>query len=479
MVNRTVSRYVGLFFDDIPMPNPHKQPYESTKSKLGSIDQLIVKASGQQSFKCEKSPHDDMDESYSIIVNPSENSNETSDAILSANTTWGIMRGLETFSQLVFSLDNVNHAIRPVRIFDEPRFKYRGFMLDTARHYISVDKIRNIIDAMAYNKLNVFHWHIIDDQAFPLQSSTYPQLTEQTAYRPNMIYTKNQVSLIIKFAAERGIRVIPELDSPGHTYALRSIPDLLTKCYNQSGIPNGQLGPIDPTNFGSYKAIALLIKEFASLFHDPLFHAGGDEVEFECWKSNPHINDWMAKRNLSGNFHELNNIYLRRVYDILMASNRSMLVWQEVFDNEANLPKDVIIQVWKYIGTPSVFMDEMKRIVEAGYRTILSSCWYLNYIDYGQDWVKFYHCNPSDSAYIKPELRDLVLGGEICMWSEFVDDTNVISRTWPRASAAAERLWSPETVTDVSNFLNRLEQIRCRMLFRGIAAEPVNGPSYC
>ena len=154
------------------------------------------------------------------------------------------------------------------------------------------------------------------------------------------------------------------------------------------------------------------------------------------------------------------------------------MVWQEIFDNGAKLKNGTIVHVWKYINDPLGYTAEMTRVTQAGYFALLSSCWYMNYINYGQDWVKFYNCDPQDFVGSK-EQYDLVLGGEACIWTEFADETNIISRSWPRASATAERLWSPRDVRNIGDFARRVEQLRCRMKGRGIMAEPIVGPGYC
>lgn len=476
-VQRAALRYSGrLLFDD-KKPEDRDQPDNGKAKKLGQLRRLEIVTKNQPGleFLCELTPNEGMDESYSLSVEISA-SKDTS-AHLVANTNWGLMRGLETFSQLVFNVDQGGFAIRTVKINDSPRFKYRGYMLDTARHFISVPRIFDLLDAMAYNKLNVFHWHLVDDQSFPLVSSVYPELSLKTSFRPTLVYSQNDVKRVIRYATDRGIRVLPELDTPGHTYALRFVQDLLTQCYDRKTMrPNGDFGPIDPTKASTYKSVAKLIKEMGSIFFENYFHAGGDEVDFDCWSSNPNINNWMSQHNMTANYRELEKYYIGKVYDILSSYNKTVLVWQEVFDNGSNLPKDSIVHVWK---NQPAFMTEMKSVVQAGYRAILSSCWYLNYIGYGQDWVKFYRCDPASGLSDTPEEEALVLGGEVCMWTEFVDDNNVLTRTWPRASAAAERLWSPKTSSIVEEFLPRLEQMRCRLLYRGIQAEPVNGPGYC
>lgn len=477
IVERAITRYKDdLIFDDIK-PVDRDDPNAKDRQKLADLRMLEVNQRSESEFSCQSVPHDDMDESYDLDVVILTDKKVRAE--LRANSSWGILRGLETFSQLVFNIKPNVYGIHPVVITDNPRFKYRGYMLDTARHYISMFKITNLLDAMAFNKMNVFHWHMVDDQSFPYASSTYSNLSKTTSYRPNMVYTKKDVEFVISYAAERGIRVIPELDTPGHTYSLRSIQNLLTECYDTyTNKSNGNLGPIDPTRHEAYRSVEKLISELSTLFPDSYFHSGGDEVDYDCWKSNPQITSWMKNRDISGNYRELTRIYIRQMYDFLTRLNKTMLVWEDVFDIGVNLPKDTVVQVWKNENDPREFMKVLENVVKSGYKAILSSCWYLNLIDYGQDWVKFYKCDPI-SEPIRKQDEYLVLGGEVCMWTEFVDDTNVLTRTWPRTSAAAERLWSRKETVDVNEFLERLEQMRCRLLSRGIQAEPVNGPGYC
>lgn len=480
LLELATKRYQSLYLFDDRKPELKDDPLSLRRKRLGSLQRLVITATNQSKYVCESLPHSEMDESYLLRVDPPNAANAASVARLSAKSCWGLLRGLETFSQLIFNIAPGNlYAIQPVDVDDSPRFKHRGLMLDTARHYISVPTLMSILDAMSFNKLNVFHWHLVDDQSFPYKSSIYPQLAKNSAFRPEFTYSQHEIEFIVVYAASRGIRVMPEFDTPGHSYALRHIPNLLTTCYDsKTNLPTGDVGPVDPTKSNTYEVIDNFLKELNSIFPDAYFHAGGDEVEFDCWKSNPKVNKWMKDRNMSGNYEELSNYYMRQIYGLIKNYNKTMLVWQEVFDLKANLPKDSIVHVWKYINDRPAYMAELAYVVDAGYSAILSSCWYLNYIDYGQDWVKFYTCDPTSTPVHKDNAQR-VLGGEICMWTEFVDDTNVISRIWPRASAAAERLWSPKEIINVQGFLGRLEQHRCRLTYRGINAEPVNGPGYC
>ncbi len=159
---------------------------------------------------CEQLPHFNMNENYSLII-------DTKGAVIESQTIWGAIRGLETFSQLVKHVGVNQFIVYEVIIKDSPRFPHRGLLVDTSRHYIPVDVLQQNLDAMSYNKLNVFHWHIVDDQSFPYVSKRFPDLSIKGAYDSEThIYTPNDVKNIIEYARERGIRVIAEFDSPGH-----------------------------------------------------------------------------------------------------------------------------------------------------------------------------------------------------------------------------------------------------------------------
>ncbi|XP_021387480.2 beta-hexosaminidase subunit beta isoform X1 [Lonchura striata] len=389
-------------------------------------------------------------------------------AILKASEVWGALRGLETFSQLVHEDDYGSFLVNESEINDFPRFAHRGVLLDTSRHYLPLKSILTNLDAMAFNKFNVLHWHIVDDQSFPYQSIYFPELSDKGAYSSNLIYTPTDVRLVIEYARLRGIRVIPEFDTPGHTQSWgKGQKDLLTPCYNR-GQPTGSFGPVNPVWNTTYNFMTKFFKEISSVFPDEFIHLGGDEVDFSCWKSNPEVKEFMKKQGFGIDYAKLESYYVQNILEIVSSYNKGQMVWQEVFDHKAQLKPDTVVQVWM----ANNYASELSRVTRAGFTAVLSAPWYLDYISYGQDWKKYYSVEPLNFPGSE-EQKKLLIGGEACLWGEFVDATNLTPRLWPRASAVGERLWSSSNVTNLQDAYKRLTSHRCRMLRRGIAAEPV------
>ncbi|XP_010168230.1 beta-hexosaminidase subunit beta [Antrostomus carolinensis] len=321
---------------------------------------------------------------------------------------------------------------------------------------------------MAFNKFNVLHWHIVDDQSFPYQSIYFPELSDKGAYSYNHIYTPTDVHLVIEYARLRGIRVIPEFDTPGHTQSWgKGQKNLLTPCYNGEQ-PTGSFGPVNPILNTTYDFMTRFFKEISSVFPDAYIHLGGDEVNFDCWKSNPEVKEFMKKQGFGTDYAKLESYYIQNILDIVSSYNKGYMVWQEVFDNNAKLKPDTVVQVWM----ENNYAHELSRVTGAGFTAILAAPWYLDYISYGQDWKKYYSVEPLNFPGSEKQ-KDLLIGGEACLWGEFVDATNLTPRLWPRASAVGERLWSSSNVTSLQDAYKRLTNHRCRMLRRGIAAEPV------
>ncbi|XP_076359250.1 beta-hexosaminidase subunit beta-like isoform X2 [Tachypleus tridentatus] len=420
-------------------------------------------------------------ESYNIEIA------ESGEAKISAKTVWSALWGLETFSQLVYQDTNHAYLINATAISDSPRYGYRGILLDSARHFQPLKVLKQNLDAMSFNKFNTFHWHLVDDQSFPFESKIYPNLTVKGAYSPRHVYTQNDVKDIIEYARLRGIRVIPEFDTPGHTQGFaKAYPDLITPCYGDGKNPYTPNYPehadsemLNPIQNYTYEFFNAFFKEVKDVFEDEYIHLGMDEVYPGCWKSNPDIKDFM-KRNGMTKISEVEQYYVDRTLANVNSMGYKYMIWQDPIDNGVKAAEDTIVEVWKdkYLDSKlDYWYNYIKNIAAKNYTMVLSAPWYLNYISYGQDWKKYYEADPRGFDGTEAQ-KDLVIGGEACMWGEYVDGANLIPRLWPRASAVGERLWSREDVRDVESAKFRLDEQRCRMLRRGIPTQPIlNG--YC
>lgn len=469
IVQEAVRRYYRYIFDSAGLDQEYvtfdavdNRNWSPNNVFMGFLDELHI----HLTEPCKTYPSDFMDEKYELIIN---SNGFQSSGILVSKSVWGILRGLETFSQVIIPINGSKFGIHVMTIVDFPRYTHRGLLIDTSRHYLPLKTILQILEAMAYSKLNVLHWHITDDQSFPFQSIAFPSLSAKGAYDPYLaVYTHTDVKRVIEYARLRGIRVIPEFDTPGHTLSWgKGLTGFLTKCFNPS---IGEYGPVDPTLEQNYSYLETLFREIVNLFPDSYLHLGGDEVEFDCWESNPQIRNFMRYMNIQ-TYSQLEAYYIYRILNISEHLNAKVLVWQEVYDNNVPLDENTIIHVWK-----DDYDRELSEITRRGYKALLSSCWYLDHVGSGGDWIKFYEeCNPFNFSGT-PMQKRLVLGGEACMWGESVDETNIQQRIWPRACATAEILWSGYPTLDAAE---RLEEHVCRLKKRGIPAQPPNGPGFC
>ncbi|XP_008275047.1 beta-hexosaminidase subunit alpha isoform X2 [Stegastes partitus] len=454
VLDEAFKRYFSLIFPD----------YTSAYGILRfSTDKPFTVEVSVDRADCDGYPDENSSERYNMSVFAGR-------ASLKAETVWGALRGLETLSQLVYQDDFGSYFVNKTDIEDFPRFQFRGILLDTSRHYLPVQAILKTLDAMAYSKFNVFHWHIVDDPSFPYQSRTFPMLSSKGAFHPmTHIYTQSDVRRVISYARMRGIRVLPEFDSPGHTKSWgQGQPDLLTPCY-KGGIPSGTFGPVNPALPSTYQFMAALFKEVSSVFPDSYIHLGGDEVDFSCWKSNPYVRAFMQKMGFGSDFTKLEAFYMEKIVNITSALNKTSIVWQDVFDYHERRSSLSVVEVWR----EGCYLCEVRRVVKAGLRVILASPWYLDQPGPTHNWARYYTVWPLAFKGTE-EQKKLVIGGEVCMWGEYVDATNLTPRLWPRASAAAERLWSDEKQTsNVDKAFPRLQDFRCKLVRRGIQAEPL------
>ena len=378
------------------------------------------------------------DESYTLDVTPSS-------AKLHAPNPLGVLRGLQTFLQLV-AITPDGFAAPAVHIEDQPRFPWRGLMMDVSRHFMPLDVVKRNLDGMEAVKMNVFHWHLSENQGFRAESRKFPKLQEQGS--DGNFYTQEQIREVIDYARDRGIRVVPEFDMPGHSTAwFVGYPELASgsgpyEIERKWGVFDPAM---DPTNEKTYKFLDEFIGEMARLFPDQFFHIGGDEVNGKEWDANPKIQAFMKSHNLKNNA-ELQAYFSGRVQELVTKHKKTPVGWDEIL--VPGVPKTIVIQSWRGVGS-------LAEAAKMGYRGILSNGYYL---DLGWSAARHYEVDPlgGPAASLSPAQKQLILGGESCMWSEYVDPENVDSRIWPRNAAIAERFWSPAGVTDIDSMYNRM-----------------------
>ncbi len=381
-----------------------------------------------------------MDESYSIEVSAEQ-------VVLEAQTDIGAIRGLETLLQMLDS-DSKSYFWQACKVDDEPRFPWRGLMIDSCRHFMPMDMIKRNLDGMAAVKLNVLHWHLTEDQGFRIESKTFPKLHEMGS--DGFYYTHEQIREIVDYAEARGIRVVPEFDIPGHaTSWLVGYPELGSapgpyEIERGWGIFDPCLNPANPE---VYVFLEKLFDEMTALFPDAYFHIGGDEVNGKHWDSNPQIQAFMESKGIEDN-HALQSYFNQKVLKMLTNDGKKMIGWDEIL--QPDMPTDVMIQSWRG-------RDSMEAAAKGGYASILSNGYYIDLMYPAED----HYLNdplPADSE-LSAEEQSRILGGEATMWAEYVTNETVDSRIWPRTAAIAERYWSAQEVQDVESMYVRMNRV--------------------
>lgn len=359
----------------------------------------------------------------------------------------GAMHGMETLLQLL-NVDEKGYFFPAINIIDEPRFPWRGLMIDACRHFMPVDVIKRNLDAMAAVKLNVFHWHLSEDQGFRVESKLYPKLQELGS--DGLYYTQEEIKNIVQYASDRGIRVVPEFDVPGHaTSWFAAYPEFASapgpyKIERKWGVFDPTF---DPTQKATYKFLGGVFGEMKNLFPDEYFHIGGDENNGKQWNENESIQKFMKEKNIKDN-HELQAFFNNNLLKILTLLDKKMVGWDEILHEQ--MPKDIVIQSWRG-------KDAMIKAAKEGYKSILSNGYYIDLVQH----TDVHYLNdplPADSP-LTFEERKRILGGEATMWAELITPETIDSRIWPRTAAIAERFWSPGNITDVKNMFHRLDRI--------------------
>lgn len=441
---RRLDGRTGLFFDQ------------------GFVTKINEFPSAQLQINCSQSGKIgiNQDESYQLEI-------QSNKITINAASDLGAMHALETLLQLLQNNSN-SYYFPTATISDFPRFTWRGLMIDAARHFQPVDVIKRNLDAMAAMKMNVFHWHLTDDQGWRIELKNHPKLTQLAS--DGNYYTQEEIKNIVKYADERGIMVIPEIDVPGHgTAILTAYPEVGSKLNfdkntysleRNSGIFTPTL---DPSNPKTYQLLSEIFDEVCPLFSGNYFHIGGDENEGKDWDSNPKIQEFKKKNKLENN-HELQTYFTMQLVPMLKKHNKTLMGWEEIMTK--NLSKDAIIHSWKGSNEGIAAGQSLVNAVKNGYKTVLSNGYY---IDLMLGVENHYLNDPMPkNITLTAEEKARILGGEAPIWSELVTPTTIDSRIWPRTAAIAERLWSNENITDMASLHKRMNVISLQLEELGI-----------
>jgi hexosaminidase len=408
------------------------------------------------------------DESYLLVITANK-------ITINATTDLGALHALETLLQLLQN-DSKSYYFPNVKISDFPRFTWRGLMMDASRHFMPVDVVKRNIDGMAAVKMNVFHWHLVDDQGWRIEMKKHPKLTQMAS--DGDYYTQEEIKSIVKYADDRGILVVPELDVPGHGSAiLTAYPEIGSKvvAMNSNSTENGKQSvqiqtytvernagifspTLDPSNPKTYQLLNEFFDEICPLFPGKYFHIGGDENEGKDWDSNPKIQDFKKKHNLANN-HELQTYFTMQLIPMLKKHNKELMGWEEIMTK--NMSKSAIIHSWKGPNEGVPAGQSLVDAVKGGYKTVLSNGYYIDLV-FGVEDHYVVDPMPNNVSFTEEE-KARILGGEAAMWSELATPNTIDSRIWPRTAAIAERLWSDKSITDINSLRKRLKTVSFRL----------------
>ncbi|CAL4125344.1 unnamed protein product, partial [Meganyctiphanes norvegica] len=469
----------------------------------------------------------DTDESYDLAV---QTVGDTTTATIIASTYYGARHALESLSQLIAynELSNSLQVIKTAKISDEPAFKYRGLMLDTGRNFYPKEEIMSLLDTMSTNKLNTFHWHISDAASFPLYSQRQPQMSYYGSYGPSKVYYPQDIREIVEYANQRGIRVIPEIDTPAHAGAGWNFGEQegkgkLVLCNDPEDVwfnmckepPCGQLNPVNPEVYGVLKN---LYSDILEAFNPEFVHMGGDDTSFKCWTNSPEISNYLTQQSKEVNSRELFELWntfqttaFAKLYESVEETGVSKqvtpMVYSSSFVKNYIDPKDYIVQL-----TEKVDSTEIQQYIAKGYKVVFSNTdiwslegpapsWVSQASTYNRDaprpsWKQVYENSPldiltglgvqnarkrSDPSQLGQQTPvDQVLGGEALVRSYETDAESIQSTVWPRGAALAERLWADPIPTpyQADRAESRMAAHRERMVNRGTRAETFQ-PEYC
>lgn len=420
-------------------------------------------------------------EGYALMVSPKQ-------IVITAEQPQGFFYGVQSLMQLmpaaVFSptkVSGVTWSVPACIVEDQPRYGYRGSMLDVGRHFYPVDFIKKYIDLLAVHKMNTFHWHLTEDQGWRIEIKKYPKLTEQASIRPRTMvgpykdrkysdtpyggfYTQDQVREVVKYAQDRFVTVIPEIEMPGHSIAVLSVypelganPDRVIPVTGTWGVHEQVLFPREET----FTFLENVLTEIMALFPSQYIHIGGDECPKVEWKQSKFCQDLMKKEGLKDE-HELQSYFIRRIDKFVTSKGRRIIGWDEIL--EGGLSPNATVMSWRGVSGGIAAARQ-------NHDVIMSPTTYC-YLDYYQTdpktqpvaiggllpLEKVYSFNPSVSDSLTAEQAKHVLGVQANIWTEYMPTAPYVEyMTYPRLIAVAETGWTPRDGKNIDDFKKRLE----------------------
>jgi hexosaminidase len=503
-------------FDAFPTPSaaPKLRRQYGTNSTRPTLVKVCVEIADEKATL-----QHGVDETYTLDI-----AAESDKITIRAKTVYGALHAFTTLQQIVISDGSGLIVEEPVHIQDGPLYPVRGIMIDSGRNYLSKAKIHEQIDGMALSKLNVLHWHIVDAQSWPVEIEAFPQMTKD-AYSPREVYTHDTLREVIAYASARGVRILPEIDMPGHASSgWKQVDKSMLACIDSwwsndvwathtAVEPNP--GQLDILNNKTYEVTGKIYKELAGIFPDTWFHIGGDELHMNCYNFSSLVRDFFDSGKTMGDLvqywidHALPNFASQ--------ANKTFVMWEDVVisaDAKASgtVPKSVVLQAWNN------GLENIQNLTRDGYRVIVSSSDFM-YLDCGYGgWVGN---DPRYNVQVNPNKTDgspnfnwgagggswcspyktwqriydydfttnltdaqksLVQGAIAPLWSEQVDDVVISQKMWPRAAALAELVWSGNKDASgkkrTTELTQRILNFRDYLVASGVQAAPLM-PKYC
>lgn len=498
----------------VPFPTDPAIPPAEKRGHGGSLDEVNVKIEDTKA----KLDHD-VDESYTLKI-----AEKGRGIDITAKTVWGALHAFTTLQQIIVADDHGALSVeQPVSIEDSPLYPIRGIMIDTARNFISTKKLLAQFDAMALSKLNFLHWHMSDTQSWPVEIKSHPEMTKD-AYSKKKTFSHDDIRKVVEHAGARGIRVVPEIDTPSHCASgWKQVDPDVVACgnswwsndvfeYHTAVQPNpGQLDiAYDPT----YELLGDVYKELSGLFADSFFHVGGDELQPNCYNMSKHVRNWFAD-DPSRDYNDLLQMWVNKTLPIFQDSDdRRLIMWEDIVLSEsmhaADVPKNIVMQAW------NKGLENIKKLTKAGHDVVVSSSdfFYLdcgqggyvsndprynvmenpdpetpnfNYGGLGGSWCAPYKTYQRIYDYdftdgLTDDEKKHVIGAIAPLWNEQNDDLTIESKLWPRAAALGELVWSGNTDSEgqkrTTSLTARILNFREYLVANGVAATPLQ-PEYC